>query len=156
MINSFRGENHFLSNFYPLQCPIVCGWMLCATSEHLFQALKSTDNNQRIWILSADTPNIAKARGKAVQLREGWNLGLDKTAMHLTLILKFTANNDLLVRLIRTGDRQLIEGNWWHDNYWGDCTCAGCTNKPGLNNLGILLMQVRSLFQRLQSNIRTE
>lgn len=156
MINSFRGENYFLSNFYTLANPIVCGWMLCATSEHLFQALKATDNHLRVWVLNAETPGIAKARGKAVQLREGWGSGLDKAAMHLALILKFTANNDLLVKLIRTENKRLIEGNTWCDNYWGDCTCVKCTNKPGLNNLGILLTQVRSLFQQLQSHIRTE
>ena len=25
-------------------------------------------------------------------------------------------------QLIDTGDAMLIEGNWWHDNYWGNCT----------------------------------
>ena len=149
MINSFRGENYFLSNFYPLQYPIVYGWMIANTSEHLFCALKTLNPEHRAWILSAETPGKAKRRGKVVQLREGWSSGLDKTAMHLALILKFSANNDLLVKLIRTENKQLIEGNTWHDNYWGNCTCVKCTNKPGLNNLGILLTQVRSLFQQL-------
>lgn len=149
MINLFRGEYHFLSNFHILKHPIVYGWMVCPTSEHFFCALKTTDPALRVWILQADTPNEAKTRGRAVVLRPDWSTGFDKTAMHLALILKFSANNDLLFKLLTTRNKQLIEGNWWHDNYWGNCTCAKCVNKPGLNNLGILHMQVRSLFQQI-------
>jgi len=148
MIDLFKGEYHFLSNFYILNRPIVYGWMVCPTSEHFFCALKTTDVKLRAWILQAGTAAEAKTRGRAVVLRPDWST-FNKTAMHLALILKFSANNDLLAKLIATGNKQLIEGNWWHDNYWGNCTCAKCTNKPGLNNLGILLTQVRSLFQQI-------
>ncbi len=149
MINLFRGEYHFLSNFHILKHPIVYGWMVCPTSEHFFCALKTTDVGLRTWILQANTPAEAKARGRDVVLRSGWSTGFDKTTMHLALILKFSADENLRSRLVNTGNRQLIEGNWWHDNYWGNCTCAKCTNKQGLNNLGILLMQVRALFQQI-------
>lgn len=155
MINLFRGEHEFLSNFYTLTTPIVYGWMVARTSEHLFAAFKTINDAQREWVLEAGNAAIAKRRGRQVTLRPDWNTGFDKTAMHLTLILKFSTNESLRSRLIGTENKQLIEGNWWHDNYWGDCTCAGCTNIPGLNNLGILHMQVRSLFQQFQSHIRT-
>jgi hypothetical protein len=36
----------------------------------------------------------------------------------------------------------LIEGNWWHDNFYGSCTCNKCVNK-GENNLGKILMKIR-------------
>ncbi len=149
MINSFRGENYFLSNFYPLQRPIVYGWMVARTSEHFFAALKTVDDSLREWILQADTPQKAKSRGRAVVLRHDWDTGFDKTAMHLALILKFSANDDIRSRLIATGNKVLIEGNWWHDNYWGDCGCIKCSTIQGQNNLGILHTYVRSLFQQI-------
>lgn len=149
MINSFRGGYDFLSNFYTLANPIVYGWMVARTSEHFFAALKTTERHMREWVLDAGNASVAKERGRAVVLRPDWNTGFDKTAMHLALILKFSANDDIRSRLIATGDKVLIEGNWWHDNYWGDCTCVKCTHIQGQNNLGILHTQVRLLFQQI-------
>ena len=51
---------------------------------------------------------------------------------------KFT-NNDALhlkERLLKTGKEELVEGNTWHDNYWGNCTCEKCKNIAGQNKLG--------------------
>ena len=45
-------------------------------------------------------------------------------------------------KLLATGDEELVEGNFWHDNFWGVCSCSKCGNK-GQNKLGKLLMQVR-------------
>ena len=149
MIHSFRGEYSFLSSFHTLANPIVYGWMVARTSEHLFAALKTTERHLREWVLEAENAAVAKKRGKAVILRPDWNTGFDKTAMHLALILKFSANDDIRSRLINTGNKQLIEGNWWHDNKWGDCGCVKCSTIQGQNNLGILLTQVRSLFQQI-------
>jgi predicted NAD-dependent protein-ADP-ribosyltransferase YbiA (DUF1768 family) len=148
LIDSFKGENDYLSNFHILQRPIVYGWMVAKTSEHLFCAFKTKSVEHRRWILDAPSAREAKQRGRTVVLRPDWKSGVDKTAMHLTLILKFSANWDLLSKLINTGNKQLVEGNWWHDNYWGNCNCVKCTHKIGLNNLGILHMQVRALFQQ--------
>jgi hypothetical protein len=43
--------------------------------------------------------------------------------------------------LLSTGDMELTESNWWHDNFWGVCTCNKC--KDGENNLGKILMDIR-------------
>ena len=51
---------------------------------------------------------------------------------------KFNNNDELKEMLISTGDEELIEGNHWHDVFWGIC------NGKGENNLGKILMQVRS------------
>ena len=40
-------------------------------------------------------------------------------------------------------DATLIEGNHWHDNRWGDCTCERCSAKEGQNWLGKILMEIR-------------
>jgi predicted NAD-dependent protein-ADP-ribosyltransferase YbiA (DUF1768 family) len=44
--------------------------------------------------------------------------------------------------LLSTGDMELTEGNWWHDNFYGSCSCVKCGGK-GQNNLGKILMDVR-------------
>jgi ribA/ribD-fused uncharacterized protein len=119
------------------------------SSEHLYNALKSVQLTDRRWVLDAGSPAQAKKRGRLVHLQEDWDSGFKNTAMHLTLVLKFSANFGILARLVSTNNEQLVEGNFWHDNYWGDCFCPKCQNIPGQNNLGILLMQVRTLFQQI-------
>jgi len=47
-------------------------------------------------------------------------------------------------RLKNTEGYELIEGNFWHDCYWGNCSCEKCKNIEGQNVLGRLLMKVRT------------
>ena len=54
------------------------------------------------------------------------------------------SNPELAKLLLATGDRHIEEGNKWHDNVWGHCTCEKCRQKPGRNQLGRILMLVRS------------
>ena len=61
------------------------------------------------------------------------------------LKIKFedTALQDML---LNTGDAYLVEGNSWHDNYWGICllkSCPRCDDKKGRNKLGVFLMELR-------------
>ena len=53
---------------------------------------------------------------------------------------KFSQNPELLQRLIDTGDMELVEGNRWHDAYWGVDLATG----EGENHLGLILMKIRS------------
>ena len=48
-------------------------------------------------------------------------------------------------KLLSTKDRELIEGNFWHDNFWGDCSCKKCQDIEGGNRLGKLLMEIREV-----------
>ena len=52
--------------------------------------------------------------------------------------------------LLATGNRPLIEGNNWHDNYWGVCSCERCKRKynHGRNQLGKTLMQIRDELRK--------
>jgi hypothetical protein len=59
---------------------------------------------------------------------------------------KFGQDEALGDRLLSTGDSLLIEGNYWHDNYWGRCTCSKCQSEIGLNQLGEVLMYVREFL----------
>jgi hypothetical protein len=64
--------------------------------------------------------------------------------MFMLLQQKFSDKNPALKKaLLDTRWEQLVEGNYWHDNVWGSCTCAKCGNR-GDNRLGVMLMQIRA------------
>lgn len=75
-------------------------------------------------------------------LRPDWN-NVKLVVMRFGIKSKFTSNPDLRQQLRGTGNNVLIEGNYWHDNIWGDCKCSRCTAIPGRNYLGTLLMNIR-------------
>lgn len=139
MICEFEGKYAFLSNFFPSS--ILYEGIVYPTNEHFFQAMKALDQEERKKIAAADTPGKAKRLGRHVQLRADWEQ-IKVDVMRTGLMLKFT-DAELAQKLIDTGDEELIEGNWWHDNTWGSCFCSDCINKPGRNLLGMLLMELR-------------
>ena len=139
MICEFEGKYAFLSNFFPSS--ILYEGIVYPTNEHFFQAMKTLNQEERKKIAAADTPGKAKRLGRHVQLRADWEQ-IKVDVMRTGLMLKFT-DAELAQKLIDTGDEELIEGNWWHDNTWGSCFCSDCINKPGRNLLGMLLMELR-------------
>ena len=143
MIVEFDGDYAFLSNFYP--STIYHDGITYPTNEHFFQAMKTLDINERKAIAAAETPGLAKRMGRNVKLRPDWEK-IKVDVMRLGLILKFT-DAELAEKLIATGDEELVEGNWWHDNTWGNCHCTACSRKGGRNLLGMLLMEVRKELQ---------
>lgn len=50
---------------------------------------------------------------------------------------KFSKCEALKNALLRTGEAELVEGNWWEDTFWGACKGVG------ENHLGRILMKVR-------------
>jgi hypothetical protein len=133
-IDSFTGDNFFLSNFYPA-CIKVEG-IAFPTVEHAYQYAKTLIQNEQIAILTAPTPGAAKRLGKTVTLRADWEM-IKEEVMRKCLSQKF-AIPELGTALLATGTAELIEGNSWGDTYWGVC------NHAGQNRLGELLMQERS------------
>ena len=63
--------------------------------------------------------------------------------MRIALKHKFNQNPKLAKQLIETWPRPLKEGNYWHDNFFGDCTCDRCKDILGQNHLGKLLIKLR-------------
>jgi ribA/ribD-fused uncharacterized protein len=141
-IRGFSGKYRFLSNFYEL-APVFYRNPY-ETSEHLYNALKTVDPAEAMWVANADTPGEAKRRGQQVTLRPDWKSGERLRAMRLAVGQKFLQHYDLRQRLLATGDALLIETNTWHDNFWGDCICGApeCQTE-GENNLGWILMELR-------------
>jgi hypothetical protein len=141
-ISDFRGDYSFLSNFYFVVITLD-GEQYC-TVEHAYQASKTTDKLERKVIQMQDTPGMAKAFGNSRTVMRHYRPDWDKVKVDVMLDLlrqKFS-QPDLKAKLLDTGDALLVEGNTWHDNFFGSCTCPKCGNK-GQNTLGILLMVVR-------------
>ena len=138
MINQFDKEWAFLSNFYPRE--IEFEGIIYPTNEHFFQAMKTLDINERKAIANASTPGLAKKMGRSVSLRPDWE-DIKDDVMLEGLYRKF-ADDELADWLLDTGDEELVEGNWWHDRYWGVC------DGVGQNKLGKLLMKVRSEIKK--------
>ena len=124
---SFSGEYDFLSNFY--KCNIEIDGLKFKNTESAFQSYKDLSRQNDFEILDART---AKFLGRQVDLRNDWDLVKDDI-MYKVVKAKFQQNEELLERLKATGNMLLIEGNDWHDNYWGDCTCNKCKHIKGKN-----------------------
>jgi len=135
IIDYFRNEYFFLSNFYPKK--VYYENILYDNNESAFQAQKCQTQEEKLKFMGI-TPNIAKGKGRSVKIfsLEKWNYEKDKI-MHKIVLAKFMQNADLRQKLIDTGDAILIEGNNWRDKYWG------VYNGKGQNKLGIITMQVR-------------
>ena len=137
MIDRFMHEFAFLSNYARIlpESPV--------TVEHLYQAAKAACSEEAARIMAAETPGQAKKMARKIQKVENW----DEIKLHIMfnlLLYKFSFEENRQ-KLLATGDEDLCEGNIWHDNFWGDCHCEHCCNKPGKNHLGRLLMKVREL-----------
>lgn len=143
MIAEFQGTYRPLSNFWYKEVYLPDDNNIYPTNEHAYQAFKTLDLSRRKIILAADTPSIAKALGndKETVLRADWNQMKRRVMLHL-IVIKFQYS-DMADLLLSTGTQKLVEGNTWHDNYWGDCTCMACKDTTGKNWLGRLLMHTR-------------
>jgi ribA/ribD-fused uncharacterized protein len=146
-ITQFRGAWAFLSNFHPA----VLTWegITYATSEHAFNAGKTLDSGIRREIAAARTPQQAKTMGRSVKLRPLWDASVRYQVMEDVLWAKFTCHPARIAALLGTGNAELVEGNIWHDQHWGDCSCGlpRCA-QPGANHLGRLLMELRGTLNQ--------
>ena len=139
MISRFCKEYKFLSNFFP--SPIVEEGVNYPTVEHAYQAMKNLDNEYRVKVADCGYPGNAKKLGRKVLLRSNWEE--IKNSIMAGLIRRKFLDPDLRRKLLATVGHILVEGNWWHDQYWGNCLCSRCRNIPGLNYLGKILMTIR-------------
>ena len=137
MIDSFENEFLFLSNFFPARVKFEKHSF--STVEHAYQAAKTLDMSWRKLIRDAPTPAEAKKLGRKSPLRSDWEK-VKVDVMRMLLKQKFT-NSELKKRLLATDNQILVEGNTWHDNFWGVCQCEECSD--GKNILGLLLMEIR-------------
>ena len=138
IITEFTGEFSWLSNFY-------WHYSMPYTVEHKFQAGKAKDDpNLFRVIIDAESPGKAKKLGRQAKLPTGWS-----TRRHIVMrnaLLEKFSDPPMRDWLLATMPIPLVEGNHWHDNYWGDCLCEKCSDIPGNNKLGLELMYVRAIL----------
>lgn len=141
VINRFEWDYGFLSNF--AYCPVRFGKIVYPTAEHAYQAQKT----QSLWIQESiaalSTPGAAKRAGRKIALRDDWEQ-IKLEIMEQIVMAKFLQNGGLRLRLLETGNADLIEGNYWGDTFWGVC------NGHGQNHLGKILMKVRAKLRGKQ------
>lgn len=128
-----------MSNF--ALSPIKVEGIIFQSVEHAYQWLKTKDPSFKDAILASIRPGDAKRIGGEVNERpELQTPGFFEKRidiMRALLKAKFAPGSVMAGLLIKTYPRELVEGNWWGDVYWG------VFNGHGENNLGKLLMEIR-------------
>lgn len=93
--------------------------------------------------------DVRSADGKKVicpgikKLRPDWEK-VKIPIMREIKVLQYFQNPEQIWKLMATGERPLIEGNKWHDTFWGVC------NGKGENHLGKIQMEIRAFFQSIR------
>jgi ribA/ribD-fused uncharacterized protein len=153
-ITMFRGEYSFLSNFYILETPLPENAIFktrshplfyFASSEHAYVACKTDNEEIRRYIASLYKPGEVKRYGRSIDIVDNWD-DIRQACMWDVLYAKFTFNPHLKEKLLATGERELVEGNWHGDKYWGVCMRTG----EGSNHLGRMLMELRDYFRDIE------
>jgi N-glycosidase YbiA len=138
-----RYVHHVYSNFF-IEPDGTC-------VEIEFQVRKHVGHPWRQAIIRAcGSPGKAKRLGRRWKLTKAelrqWEI--DRVGVMADFLeKKFTDHDELGRMLLKTGDALMVEGNDWHDTFWGVCegNCRKGPHKPdGMNCLGELLMDLRT------------
>lgn len=129
------GKYRPLSNFH-VERMEVDGWIF-NSSEAAYMAQKTDIMPEKLTLCKCSTGPEAKRLGQQVTLRSDWE---EVKYSKMLKVLREKFSQSVLCRdlLISTGSKYIEESNWWNDNYWGKC------HAYGLNNLGKILMQIRT------------
>lgn len=131
-ISEFRGDNYFLSNFYPT--PVTIDDITYRNAEAAFQAQKCANQSDKQRFVNLDGKD-AKKLGRKIRLRSDWE-SVKEGVMRQVISAKFS-NPELRRMLTSTGNANLVESNTWGDTTWGS------VNGVGRNLLGEILMDER-------------
>lgn len=137
-VHTFHNKYRFLSNFHPTK--ISYKGFTYPSVENAYQASKTDDMDEKMKFIDLPS-NKAKKLGRRVKMREGFDTEKASIMKELNEI-KFK-DEYLRRELLKTGTMELIEGNVWHDNFFGSCECAKCAGTDGRNVLGRTIMEVR-------------
>lgn len=132
-IATFRGNYRWLSNFHP--CTVTLDGVAYPSVEHAYQAAKTGDPLLRARMRDG-TAGDAKRLGRTVLAAPDW--AARKVSVMRGLLRQKFARSDLRMKLLATGDAELVEGNWWGDTFWG------IYRGVGDNVFGRLLMEIRA------------
>jgi predicted NAD-dependent protein-ADP-ribosyltransferase YbiA (DUF1768 family) len=111
-VASFSGNYRFLSNFWPAK--VVFDGVEYPSVENAYQAANTLNLEDRVFFQTA-TPGQAKRKSHKLVVRTDW-VDVKLSIMEDLVEQKFS-DALLLEKLKSTGNRQLVEGNTWHDNF---------------------------------------
>ena len=140
VIDAFVGEHEYLSNLWPAPTPY--GDRVFRTSEHAYAAAKTDDAAAVARFLATVDPPDAKKIGRDAPLVRDWERR-KYAEMESIVEAKFRYSQVLAGQLVATRGSLIVEGNIWHDQTWGSCSCERHRDIPGDNALGVILMTVR-------------
>lgn len=135
-IMEFRGDNRYLSNFFPAS--FVWNNTLWPNAEVAYQAAKATSAEDALSFMSL-TAGQAKRHGREIKIREDWD-EVKFDLMRDIVRAKFVQNPELRDKLLATGTSHIEEGNNHNDRIWGVCPPG---SSQGQNWLGKILMEIR-------------
>lgn len=143
-----RGEPYYeFTNFY--ESPITLDGKVWPTTEHYFQAQKFPGNAPvQEQIRTARTAREVFALANSGNgtykhlIRPDWN-SVSMDTMRKALHAKFTQHANLKQLLLGTGTSELVEASD-KDAFWGDPSRSAVGGPVGRNELGKLLMELRT------------
>ncbi len=144
MIAGFFGIFRFLSNFYILEEGVWFEELTYPSVEHAYQAAK-WPSDQRERFLDVESWEAKKLGKQAPNLNAKKWKKIKVPLMSALCRQKFDKNDKLRKMLMMTEDALLEERNDWNDRFWGTDV-----NGVGENNLGKILMNVRSDLKLLE------
>jgi len=124
----------FLNNFKKSRMFVYGRWWNNVESPYQSQKTNNPDEQDAIWACAS--PQEARDLGQKVNMRHFWDNRKD-LVMYDCCMAKFLQHPDLRVKLMATGDEELVEDSPI-DYYWG-CGKDG----SGKNMLGKTLMKIR-------------
>lgn len=113
------------------------------TVEHFYQSKKFLNKELQEKIINADTPKEASniGRDRNNKLRDNWS-NIKQDIMLEGVLEKFRQNKDILIKLLNTGEEDIIE-NTVDEYYWG---CG--KDKSGENNFGKIVVKARDILKK--------
>ena len=145
-IKGFFGEYRFLSNFWPAK--VFLDGEKYTSTENAYQAAKYENKFRDYFKKCSPVEAIIFTRDNIEKkyLNEEWN-DIKLQIMKDLLIQKFdkNLNTENYKKLKATENKYLEETNYWNDTYWG--VNKNDVNERGIgeNNLGKLLMEIRTI-----------
>lgn len=146
-VYGFFKDHRFLSNFH--ECKIIYSGLVYLNTEAAYQSAKTNSAVMRQMFTTMRAVDARRA-GQKLELRSDWH-AIRKPVMERITLIKFMSHPELKDALLATGDKYLEETNYWQDKFWGRDI-----EHNGENNLGKILIEVRSHLKRnIYGNAKT-
>ena len=138
--NSKTYEWKWLSNFFPCELVINEAGDFFPSVEHAYQACKYEGKERLKFLAPCGDAKWAKEEGKHAPFNDTWRQ--KKVAVMEHWLRKKFNIPQMKELLLATGEDELIHEVYWHDTFWGVCSCVKCGGK-GENMQGKLTMKIR-------------